>query len=152
MGTEYLKQPQWGADDISFMNDIIKDMAKRYNPLPSPPNIRKGEQTPMNAYERVSIQKIMNVEYGSAATIEQLIMAQAYFQVVVNQIKTNGHDVPKDLQEALDATTRDLNDKLRADRRRQIKALEIQREQLLSADEKRSKIEAELAKLRELVK
>ena len=106
----------------------------------------------MNAYERQSIQRVMNIEYGSAASIEQLIMAQAYFQIVVNQIKSNSHEVPRDLQESLDATTRDLNDKLRADRTRQIRAIKLQLEQLMSADEKRSKLAAELAKLEELVK
>lgn len=106
----------------------------------------------MNAYEKVSVRNIMTIEYGPMASIEQLVLAQAYFQLVANQVKTNGHEVPRDLQTALDATTRDLNDKLRADRTRQIKAIELQLEQLMSADEKRAKLATELAKLKELVK
>lgn len=140
---------KWGKPLLS--TDEIWKLIEEHNKEYGDRYPKKGEQQ-MNAYERQSIQRVMNIEYGSAASIEQLIMAQAYFQIVVNQIKSNSHEVPRDLQESLDATTRDLNDKLRADRTRQIRAIELQLEQLMSADEKRTKLAAELAKLKELVK
>ena len=106
----------------------------------------------MNTYERAQIQRVMNIEYGTAASIDQLIMAQAYFGVVIDKVKALGNDVPRDLQATYDACTRDLNSKLRDERMKQIRAFEVQLEQLMSADEKRAKISAELARLKELVK
>lgn len=110
------------------------------------------QEQKMNTYEKQVIKNFMNVEYGSGASIEQLITAQGYFGAVVAQVKANGHGVPSDLATALEVTTRDLNEKLRVKRLAEIKTLEYQLEQLLTADQKREKIESELSKLRELVK
>lgn len=94
---------------------------------------------------------LTRIEYGTGATIDQLIMAEAYMQVVADRIKANGHEVPDTLANALEKTTLDLKIKLAADRRRKLAALRLKREQLLSADEKRGKVEREIAELEALL-
>jgi hypothetical protein len=68
------------------------------------------------------------------------------------EIKENGHEVPTSLSDALVEATRDVNERLRADRLKTLKALELQRNKYLTADEKKAKIDAEIAKLQELTK
>jgi hypothetical protein len=112
----------------------------------------QGELDRMNAYEKTVIRNYMNIEYGTGASIEQLTMGYGYFGATIDRIKAGGFEVPKDLQTAFESCERDLNYKLRADRLKQIETLKLRRETLLSADEKRKNIEAEIAKLEELVK
>lgn len=90
---------------------------------------------------------LTRIEYGTGASIEQLIMAEAYMQVVADRIKANGHEVPDTLTNALDKCSVDLRVKLDGDRRRKLAALRLKREQLLSADEKRGKVEREISEL-----
>jgi hypothetical protein len=90
------------------------------------------------------------IEHGPsvASTVEQLITAEAALMVLVNQIKANGYEVPQDLQTRLDECTAELNVKMRNDRQRQLKALELRLEQLLTNNEKRRNIEREIAALK----
>jgi hypothetical protein len=110
------------------------------------------ENRDMNTYEKTVIRNYMNIEYGTGASIEQLTMGYGYFGATIDRIKAGGFEVPKDLQTAFESCERDLNYKLRTDRLKQIETLKLRRETLLSADEKRKNIEAEIAKLEELVK
>jgi hypothetical protein len=130
-------------EDIALANAFTK----RY----SFSNFLKGESE-MNTYERTVISKYMNIEYGSGASIEQLTMAYGYFGATIDKIKAAEYEVPSDLQAAFDACDRDLKIKIRENRLKEIKSLEFKREQLLTNDEKLAKIDADLAKLRELVK
>lgn len=133
----------WTSDDIAIANLMAQQTFGSIIP-------KKGEN--VNAYEKTIIKSYMNIEYGSGASIDQLAAAYGYFGTVVDRIKAGGFEVPKDLQTAYDSCERDLKEKVRGDRLRQVRALELQLETLLTADEKRNKITAELEKLRELVK
>lgn len=95
---------------------------------------------------------ITRVEYGPAASMDQLVMAEAYMQVVADRIKANGHEVPADLADKLDKCSRDLTLRLRSERQNELALLRKQREDLLSADDKRAKLEARITKLEELLK
>lgn len=90
------------------------------------------------------------IEHGpsEASTIESLITAEAALTVLVNQIKSNGYEVPQDLQNRLDECSAELKVKMRADNQRQLKALELRLEQLLTNNEKRRNIEKEIASLK----
>lgn len=112
----------------------------------------KMEEQSMNTYERQTISKLMTIEYGSAASTDQLIMSQAYFGVVIDKVKALGHEVPKELQEAFDSCTRDLDQKLRSERQRKLEDLKCKRDELLSADQKRENLEIEIQRLTELLK
>lgn len=90
------------------------------------------------------------IEHGPsvASTVEQLIVAESCLQVIANQIKANGYDVPQDIQNRLDECSIELKTKLRADRQRQLKALELRLEQLLTNNEKRKNLEKEIEALK----
>ena len=90
------------------------------------------------------------IEHGPsvATTIEQLITAEACLQLLANQIKANGYEVPQDIQNRLDECSIELKTKLRADRQRQLKALELRLEQLLTNNEKRKNLEKEIESLK----
>lgn len=94
---------------------------------------------------------LTRIEYGTGATIDQLIMAEAYMQVVADRIKANGHEVPDSLANALEKCTLDLKIKLAADRRRKLAALRLKRDQLMTAEDKRQKVEKEIADLEALL-
>lgn len=132
----------WTPSEISQLDSVARASIKEF--------LQKGEN--VNAYEKTIIKSYMNIEYGSGASIDQLAAAYGYFGTVVDRIKAGGFEVPKDLQTAYDSCERDLKEKVRGDRLRQVRALELQLETLLTADEKRNKITAELEKLRELIK
>lgn len=91
------------------------------------------------------------IEHGpsQASTIESLITAEACLQLLTNQIKANGYDVPQDLLTRLDECSVELKTRMRSDRQRQLRALELRRDQLLTADQKRAKVEAEITALKE---
>jgi hypothetical protein len=156
--------PDMTWEELSRMlaSDLMKDLywsgpGRNVSGRAIPPQrvdqiMKERREQKMNTYERQYVKSFMTIEYGTAATIPQLIIAEAYFQVVANQIKANGHDVPKELDEALRACSRDLSEKLRADRLREIRGLELQAEQLATAEEKRAKINERLKELRELTK
>lgn len=124
------------AYDLAFANAIAK--------------INLGGK--LTTYEKQIIRNYMNIEYGSGASIEQLTMAYGYFGSIIDKLKADSLEVPNELQTAFDASKRDLNEKLRNKRLEEIRVLELKREQLLSADEKRAKIEAEITRLEELTK
>ena len=90
------------------------------------------------------------IEHGPsvASTVEQLVTAEAALQLLANQIKANGHEVPQDIQTRLDECTTELKLKLRNDRMRQLRALELRLEQLLSTGEKRRNLEREIESLK----
>lgn len=91
------------------------------------------------------------IEHGpsQATTVEQLVTAEAALQVLVNQIRANGYEVPQDLQARLDECSLELKTKMRADRQRQLKALELRLEQLLTNNEKRRNLEKEISSLKD---
>jgi hypothetical protein len=134
--------------DIDFADAI----ARRYTLA----NFLRGDflrgELDMNAYERTVIKNYMNIEYGPGASIEQLTLAYGYFGSIVDKVKASGYDVPNDLQVAFNACDRDLRIKIKDQRLKEIQTLELRKDQLLSADEKRAKIDVELARLKELVK
>ena len=136
-------------DDIDFANAIAK-----YN---MPFGGGRGSLgtitgTKMNTYEKTVIKNFMNIEYGPGASIDQLITAYGYFGTVIDRVKAGGYDVPKDLQTAFDSCERDLQEKITDNRKARLEGLKRERDALASAEEKRQKIDDEIAKLEELVK
>lgn len=92
--------------------------------------------------------RLTKISYGANASIEDLIIAQAYFQVVTDRIKANGFEVPDNLDTILREVSRDLDERIRLDKERQLKTLELRLESLLSQDEKRKKVADEIQKLK----
>lgn len=103
----------------------------------------------MGAMEKgKDVVNIMRIEYGPSSTIEQLITAEAILQVVTERIKTNGYDVPSDIANILDEVSADLTRKMRDSRRKELRALELKRDQLLSSKDKLRNLDAEIAALK----
>lgn len=90
---------------------------------------------------------LTRIEYGPGATVDQLIMAEAYMQIVVDRIKANGYEVPSVLANELTKCSSELKVKMFSDRQRQLTALKLRRDQLLPNDQKLRNIEAEIADL-----
>lgn len=95
---------------------------------------------------------LLRIEYGPGATIEQLILAEAYMQVVADRVVANGHEVPAVLANELSKCSTELDHRLRSDRLRQLAALRLRREKLLPTDQKLRNIEAEMAELEKRLK
>jgi len=133
--------------DLVWANEIARHNAQAYG---------LGAQTStglkMNTYEKQVVKSFMNIEYGSGASIDQLITAYGYFGAVIDRVKAGGYEIPKDLQTAFDSCERDLKEKITENRKAKLEGLRRERDALASAEEKRSKIDAEIAKLEELVK
>lgn len=83
--------------------------------------------------------------------IESLILEEAYHSLLIKQIMDNGREVPVKIQEVSDNITSTLNEKIKAKRKSDLKALKEKRNELLSMEEKRSKVEEEITKLESLV-
>ena len=92
----------------------------------------------------------MNVKTNNVKTlsIEDLIIGQALLQVMQDKIKENGHEVPSELATDIKAISSELDERLQADRERQLKVLEMRRLALSTIDEKRARLDTEIAALR----
>lgn len=132
-------------DDLTFADAIARQNVLQFG-------LGSTTGSKMNTYEKTVIKNFMNIEYGSGASVEQLIMAYGYFGAAIDRIKVGGFDVPKDLQTAFEACERDLNYKIKEARIKELKDLEAKREQYISAEEKLKKVDEEIARLKELVK
>lgn len=95
---------------------------------------------------------LTKIEYGNYATMEQLVIAEAYFQVVADRIKANGHEVPESLAKELDKCTYDLKAKLRGETRMKLAAMRVRRNELLTIDEKRIRLDKEIEDLEKKLK
>lgn len=93
----------------------------------------------------------MNIRTAPVAvlSIDELITANAYLGVLADRIHENGHDVPSVVRDEQKAIQRELTERLRDDKERQLKVLESRREALLTVPERRKKVEDEIAKLRD---
>jgi hypothetical protein len=112
--------------------------------------LKKGQQ--MNTYEKQTIASLKDIQYGSGATIDQLIMAYGYFGAVVEFIEKTGYEIPAELLTARDSSKRDLDIKLRDSRKREIDSITKELEALETAESKRAKLLDRKAKLEEAVK
>jgi hypothetical protein len=150
-------------DDLTFADAIaieaignygIGTAAKRnlWPDMTEMVNKAEKERASMNTYEKQVIKNFMNIEYGLGASIDQLITAYGYFGAVIDRVKEGGYEVPKELQTAFDSCERDLKTKITDNRKAKLESLKRERDALASAEEKRSKIDAEITKLEELVK
>jgi hypothetical protein len=81
-----------------------------------------------------------------------LITAYGYFGSVIDRVKAGGYDVPRDLQTAFDSSEKDLKERIMDNRKARLEGLKRDRDALATAEEKRSKINEEIARLEELVK
>lgn len=140
----------WTPDEIALLNQIAKESIDNFVWGGIKP-VDKGEEK-VNTYEKTVIRNYMNIEYGAGTSIDQLTLAYGYFSVVADKIVAAGYDVPKELQTALDACKRDLDVKIRENRLKELRALELQRENFLTRSEKLGNIEAEIKRLKELTK
>lgn len=106
----------------------------------------------MNTYEKTVIRNYMNIEYGPGSSIEQLTNAYGYFGSIAKFVKEAGYEVSKDLEAVVDACKRDLDIKIRENRLKELRALEIQRTQYVTRSERLTNIDSEIARLKELTK
>lgn len=90
---------------------------------------------------------MMRLEWGVNSTIEQLIMAEAWFQLMAERIEANGHAVPSALTVDLANVSSTLNQRLRADRMKELAALKLRRDQLLPSNVKLRNINDEISRL-----
>lgn len=93
----------------------------------------------------------MNIRTAPVAvlSVEELIIANAHLGVLADRIHDNGHDVPSVVKDEAKAVQRELTERLRDDKQRQLKVLESRREALLTVPERRKKVEDEIARLRD---
>ena len=83
----------------------------------------------------------------NAMTLDELIVAQAFLDLLTDRIHDNGFDVSDGIRAEQDTIKRELDDRLRGDKQRRLKTLQMQREGLMSQAEKRKKVEDEIAAL-----
>lgn len=136
----------FSLSDLEIANVIAKEVMGQYGPISL-----KGENR-VNAYEKTIVRNFMNIEYGPGASLEQLTLAYGYFATVADKITASGYDLPKDLQTVVEACKRDLDIKVKDNRLKELRALELQRDNYLTRSEKLGNIEKEIARLKELVK
>lgn len=84
---------------------------------------------------------------ATAMSLEELINAQAFLGLMSERIADNGHKVPEVTAAELVAVNRELTERLRADKERQLQNLRNRREALIPASEKRAMVESEIATL-----
>lgn len=91
----------------------------------------------------------MNVRTApvAALSIDDLVIANAYLGVLADRIHDNGHDVPSIVKDEAKAIQRELTERLRDDKERQLQVLQSRREALLTVPEKRKKIEDDIKRL-----
>lgn len=82
-----------------------------------------------------------------ALSIDELVIAHAQLGVLLDRIHENGHDIPSLVKDEKRAIERELAERLRDDKERQLKVLESRREALLTVPEKRKKVEDEIKRL-----
>lgn len=80
-------------------------------------------------------------------SVPELIVAQAFLGVLNDRIKGNGHEVPQEYKQELNAVSRELDERLQADREKQLAVLQARRANLMTMDEKRKALDDEIAKL-----
>lgn len=90
---------------------------------------------------------MVRVEWNANSTIEQLIMAEAMLQLLTERVEVNGHAVPASLAHDLANVSSVLNQRLRADRMRELAALKLRRDQLLPTNVKLRNVNDEISKL-----
>ena len=77
-----------------------------------------------------------SIHSGSNASTDQLVIAQAYFQVVVDRIIANGHSVPANLARDLENTTKELNQRMILYAQRELAIIKMKRESVLPTETK----------------
>lgn len=92
----------------------------------------------------------MNIRTAPVAvlSIDELVIANAQLGVLADRIHDNGHDIPSIVKDEAKAIQRELTERLRDDKERQLKVLESRREALLTVPERRKKVEEEISRLR----
>lgn len=92
----------------------------------------------------------INIRTGPVAqlSIDELVIAVGFMGMLHDRIHENGHDVPESIKSEFRACERELTERLRADKERQLKVLESRHESLLTVPEKRKRVEAEIDSLR----
>ena len=110
------------------------------------------KENEMNITEKTLVKSFMAVEHGPGASEEDLILASGYFHAVEREIKLQGNTVPTKFQQAIDAVDRDLGIKQQDSKQRKLQELREERDSLLSKEEKRKVVEAEIARLEEELK
>jgi hypothetical protein len=85
---------------------------------------------------------------ANGMSIEELVAAVAILGIVRDRIKENGHEEPRFISDDFRACNRELQERLRADKERQLKVLESRLESLATVPEKRKKIGVQITKLK----
>lgn len=110
------------------------------------------EYEDMNITEKTLVKSFMGIEHGPGASEDDLILASGYFHAVEREIKLQGNKVPPKFQEAINAVDRDLGIKQMDSKQKKLQELRDERDSLLSKEEKRKVVEAEIARLEEELK
>lgn len=95
---------------------------------------------------------MVRIEWNANSTIEQLVMAEAMLQLLEERIQINGHAVPASLAHDLANVSSVLNQRLRADRMRELSALKLRRDQLLPQNVKLRNVNEEISRLEKEIK
>lgn len=95
---------------------------------------------------------MVRIEWNVNSTIEQLVMAEAMLQLLAERVEINGHKVPASLEHDLAQVSSALNQRLRADRMRELSALKLRRDQLLPQNVKLRNVNEEISRLEKEIK
>lgn len=131
------------SEGLSLVNKFMEDRSRE---------LVFGKEKDMNITEKTLVKSFMGIEHGPGASEEDLILASGYFHAVEREIKLQGNTVPRKFQQAIDAVDRDLGIKQQDSKQRKLQELREERDSLLSKEEKRKVVEAEIARLEEELK
>lgn len=140
--------------DITWKDDL--NLANFYTDKWMKDNSRFVDRDKLDKLDKLHNQRIrgMNItriEYSSMATIDELIMAESYMELVVERIKSKGYEVPTTLSKTLEDCSKDLKCKLKNKREQDLYKLKQERETLLSNEEKIINIDKKIDELIKLL-
>lgn len=83
----------------------------------------------------------------NALSVDELIIAQAFLDVVADRIHENGHEASGTFKTEHAAVARELTERLRGDKEKQLAMLRLRQESMRSIDEKRAAVASEIERL-----
>lgn len=83
------------------------------------------------------------------ASLDELALAYSTTKMTINGYTDLGLDVPEDQVGALESIQREANERVRTERELKLKRAKLRREGMMTADEKRAKLDAEIKALEE---
>ena len=90
---------------------------------------------------------IYDPEEAERTTADDLKVIVAGQRLIANQIELEGYEIPKDLQNSLEACDRELKHKLEADLRKELEGIRKRREAMATREERRQVLDAREAEI-----